>query len=118
MSRLADSNARVGLGDLTRIEDEPWVAGAPDRASAPDVAEHLPDGLRTLLGREYGDSVEPSTGQWQKVALGRSMMREDPLLLILTSPRRAWTPIPSTPSSSDTPANPSALGAGWARSRS
>jgi len=50
------------------------------------VIEALPDGLETLLGREYGDGVELSTGQWQKVALGRAMMRHDPLLLILDEP--------------------------------
>jgi ATP-binding cassette, subfamily B, bacterial len=50
------------------------------------VTEHLPEGLRTLLGHEYGDGVELSTGQWQKVALGRAMMRDDPLLLILDEP--------------------------------
>jgi ATP-binding cassette subfamily B protein len=76
----------VGLGDLPRIEDESWITGALERASATDVTEHLPDGLGTLLGREYGDGVELSTGQWQKVALGRAMMREDPLLLILDEP--------------------------------
>ena len=50
------------------------------------MVEHLPDGLETLLGREYGDGVELSTGQWQKVALGRAMMRGEPLLLILDEP--------------------------------
>jgi len=76
----------VGLGDLPRIEDESRVAGALERAGATDVIEHLPDGLRTLLGREYGDGVELSTGQWQKVALSRGMMRDEPLLLILDEP--------------------------------
>ena len=50
------------------------------------MIETLPEGLGTLLGREYGDGVELSTGQWQKVALGRAMMREEPLLLILDEP--------------------------------
>jgi ATP-binding cassette, subfamily B, bacterial len=76
----------VGLGDLPRIEDEPWVHEALARASATDVIEHLPDGLGTLLGKAYGDGVELSTGQWQKVALGRAMMRDEPLLLILDEP--------------------------------
>ena len=76
----------VGLGDLPRIADEPAVHEALLRASATDVVEHLPEGLETLLGKEYGDGVELSTGQWQKVALGRAMMRDDPLLLILDEP--------------------------------
>jgi len=76
----------VGLGELPRIEDEPWIGEALHRANAADVIEGLPDRLGTLLGREYGDGVELSTGQWQKVALSRAMMRADPLLLILDEP--------------------------------
>jgi ATP-binding cassette subfamily B protein len=76
----------VGLGDLPRIDDEPSVREALQHASATDVVTHLPGGLRTLLGKEYGDGVELSVGQWQKVALGRAMMRDEPLLLILDEP--------------------------------
>ena len=36
-----------------------------------------------------GDGLELSGGQWQKVALGRSMMRETPLLLVLDEPTAA-----------------------------
>jgi ATP-binding cassette subfamily B protein len=76
----------VGLGDLPRIEDEPSVREALARARATEVIDHLPYGLETLLGKEYGDGVELSIGQWQKVALGRAMMREEPLLMILDEP--------------------------------
>jgi ATP-binding cassette subfamily B protein len=76
----------TGLGDLPRIDDERTVSEALARAKATDVVEMLPDGLGTLLGKGYDDGVELSTGQWQKVALGRAMMRQDPLLLILDEP--------------------------------
>ena len=76
----------VGLGDLPRIHDEPSIRDAVQRAGAADVTAALPDGLATLLGTEYGDGIELSAGQWQKIALGRAMMRSDPLLLILDEP--------------------------------
>ena len=76
----------VGLGDLLRIDDDPAVREALGRASAADVIDHLPNGLGTLIGKEYGDGVELSVGQWQKIALGRAMMRDEPLVLILDEP--------------------------------
>lgn len=76
----------VGLGDLPGIGDEDWVTRALERASATDVVTPLPDGLSTQLGKEYADGIELSVGQWQKLALGRAMMREAPLLLVLDEP--------------------------------
>jgi ATP-binding cassette subfamily B protein len=76
----------VGVGDLTRIEDLDVVTGAMARAGADDVVERLPRGLDTQLGRSWDEGVELSGGQWQKLALGRAMMRQAPLLLILDEP--------------------------------
>ena len=76
----------VGLGELPRIDDEPSVWTAIHRASATDVVEPLPEGLRTLLGKDFGDGIELSVGQWQKLALARAMMRDEPRLLILDEP--------------------------------
>jgi ATP-binding cassette subfamily B protein len=49
----------------------------------------LADGLDTQLGKSWTDGTELSGGQWQKLALGRSMMRDQPLLLILDEPTSA-----------------------------
>jgi ATP-binding cassette subfamily B protein len=76
----------VGVGYLPRLDDEVAVADALDRASASDLTADLPTGLSTQLGRTFEGGVDLSGGQWQKVALGRSMMREAPLLLMLDEP--------------------------------
>lgn len=75
----------VGVGDLRQIADAPAVKEALARAGGTDLAERLPNGLDTQLGRAW-DGVELSGGQWQKLALGRAMMREMPLLLIFDEP--------------------------------
>ncbi|NUT48456.1 MAG: ABC transporter ATP-binding protein, partial [Saccharothrix sp.] len=82
----------VGLGDLPRMSSEPAVLTALDRANAAGVVDGLPDGLRTHLGKSYADGAELSGGQWQKLALGRAMMRDAPLLLVLDEPASALDP--------------------------
>ena len=75
----------VGVGD-TSVDDDADVLAALARAAAAEVVDELPTGLATQLGREFDGGVELSLGQWQKLALGRAMMRETPLLLVLDEP--------------------------------
>ena len=75
----------VGVGDLPRIEDRAAVGAALGRADATTVAEALPDGIETLVGRFVGGR-ELSGGQWQRLALARGLMREDPLVVVLDEP--------------------------------
>ncbi|PGH51981.1 ABC transporter ATP-binding protein [Streptomyces sp. Ru87] len=79
----------VGVGDLPALDDGAAVTAALGRAGAADVLDRLPDGLATPLGKSYTDGAELSGGQWQKLALGRAMMREEPLLLVLDEPTSA-----------------------------
>ncbi|MGD0247871.1 MAG: ABC transporter ATP-binding protein [Candidatus Limnocylindrales bacterium] len=79
----------VGVGDLPLADHEPAVMAALDRAHAGDVVDRLEQGLSTQLGKSYTEGTELSGGQWQKLALGRAMMREVPLVLILDEPTSA-----------------------------
>ena len=79
----------VGLGDVPRLEDAPAVSAAVDRAGAGDVVTRLTAGLATQLGPTWPGGVELSFGQWQKLALARGFMRDEPLLLILDEPTAA-----------------------------
>jgi ATP-binding cassette subfamily B protein len=79
----------VGLGDLPRLEDEPSVLAALDRAGARDLVEQFASGLETQLGSTWPGGVEISFGQWQRIALARGFMRPRPLVLILDEPTAA-----------------------------
>jgi ATP-binding cassette subfamily B protein len=81
----------IGVGDVAQLDRgddgaDAGVLAALDRAAAGDLPPALPHGLATQLGREFQGGVDLSLGQWQKVALGRAMMRTAPLLVILDEP--------------------------------
>jgi ATP-binding cassette subfamily B protein len=79
----------VGLGDVPRLDNEPAVVQAVGRAGADDVVARLTAGLDTQLGPTWPGGVEVSFGQWQKLALARGFMRDQPLLLVLDEPTAA-----------------------------
>jgi ATP-binding cassette, subfamily B, bacterial len=79
----------IGLGDLPRLDAEPALIAAADRAGARDVIETLPAGLRTQLGPTWHEGVDVSYGQWQKLALARGFMRDEPLVTALDEPTAA-----------------------------
>ena len=79
----------IGIGDLPRLDDETAVAAAVTHAGADAVIVRLPKGLDTQLGPTWPGGVEVSFGQWQKLALARGFMREQPLVLVLDEPTAA-----------------------------
>ena len=79
----------VGVGDVARLDDGPAVLAAVTRAGADDVVEHLASGLETQLGATWPQGVEVSFGQWQKLALARGFMRDQPLMIVLDEPTAA-----------------------------
>jgi ATP-binding cassette subfamily B protein len=79
----------VGVGDVPRLDDEPAVVTAVNRAGADDVIVRLTAGLETQLGPSWPEGVDVSFGQWQKLALARGFMRDEPLVLVLDEPTAA-----------------------------
>lgn len=79
-SLLAEEN--IGLGQLKYLGDQGRIRRAAYKGGAAEMIEKLPKGFRTMLGRDFEDGVELSSGEWQKIALSRAFMREAPILIL------------------------------------
>ncbi len=75
----------IGAGDLPHVEDPQAVEAAVSAAAASEVVAALPSGLESQLGPRFGGS-DLSGGHWQRLAIARAMMRNEPLLVALDEP--------------------------------
>jgi ABC-type multidrug transport system fused ATPase/permease subunit len=75
----------VGVGHLPSIDDHQVVTTAVHAARADDLVSQLPSALDTQLGPRFG-GVDLSGGQWQRLAVARAMMRNEPLLIAFDEP--------------------------------
>ena len=83
----------IGVGDVPNIENTAAVSRAAAEAGAASFLSALPRGYETQLGPYLDDGVDLSEGQWQRVALARTAMRERPLLTVLDEPTSALDPL-------------------------
>ncbi len=78
----------IAVGDIETEPDMQRVEQAARWSGADEVAANLPEGYATELTRRFEGGVELSGGEWQKVALARSFLR-DAALVILDEPTSA-----------------------------
>lgn len=74
----------IGLGDVSKNDKEAIVKAAQN-SDASEFIEKWPAKYEQQLGAGFTDAVEPSVGQWQKLALARSYYR-NPNIFILDEP--------------------------------
>jgi ATP-binding cassette subfamily B protein len=78
----------IAVGDIETEPDMQRIERAARRSGADEIAAKLPEGYATELTRRFEGGVELSGGEWQKVALARSFLR-DAALVILDEPASA-----------------------------
>jgi len=73
----------ISFGEITKPMDEKEVALAAQASSADAFIQNLPSGYDTPLMRIFEPSgVEPSIGQWQKLAIARAFYSDSDVLIL------------------------------------
>lgn len=76
---LADN---VSIGDPLRMGDETGIRAALSEVRMDRRADELPGGLSTFMSPRFPGGHDLSTGQWQRVAMARALMRDSPLVIL------------------------------------
>lgn len=64
------------------MEDQAAIWQAVRNVGLEEKVSGLPEGIDTLLGREFEDGMELSGGQWQRIALARAFLGDRPILIL------------------------------------
>jgi ATP-binding cassette subfamily B protein len=88
----ATAGGNIALGDLGTKPAQFEIEKAACSAGAHDMIMGLPRGYNTLLGKWFADGTELSGGEWQRIALARSFLRQAQIVLLdePTSSMDSW----------------------------
>jgi ATP-binding cassette subfamily B protein len=87
LDRSGDGEALDGARSLDRgpPDEEPVpvpIVAAAEKSLAASLPLGFAEGYRQMLGRRFDHGVELSGGEWQKIALARTYIRDAPVLIL------------------------------------
>lgn len=78
-----DIKSNIGIGDISRIDDLDYMDSVSQITNSKKFIENYSRGYNTKVSKEfYHDAVEPSVGQWQKLAISRAVFKNAPFLIL------------------------------------
>lgn len=86
-----DVKTNVGLSDLNKKVDMNKVIKSTKMSGAHEFVDKYPKKYKQLLKKSFPNGIDPSWGQWQKIALARAFYKDSPIL-ILDEPTSAIDP--------------------------
>lgn len=76
-------NENIAFGEIKKPMNRDEIRASAEAASADDFIQHLPNGYETALMRVFErDGIEPSIGQWQKLAIARAFYSDSDVLIL------------------------------------
>lgn len=81
----------IALSDISQIDNLNEIKQTAFLSGADSFIEALPNGYDTTLGKVLPNSIDISGGQWQRIALARSIFKKSKLI-ILDEPTAALDP--------------------------
>jgi ATP-binding cassette, subfamily B, bacterial len=87
----ATAAENIVLGDMHAGTQPELIEAAARKAEADEIIERLPQRYQNPLGKWFANGAELSTGEWQRIALARALVRHVPIL-ILDEPTSAMDP--------------------------
>lgn len=82
----------ISLGDMKQKKEDNKIQAVISKVGLSDMVKQLPNGINTALGRMSKESVDLSGGEWQKIAIARSLISPAPIK-ILDEPTSALDPL-------------------------
>jgi ATP-binding cassette subfamily B protein len=82
----------IGFGNVESRPSMERIVAAARLSGADALISSMPQGYDTVLGHQFNKGEELSTGQWQKIALARSFLR-DAHILVLDEPTCSLDPL-------------------------
>jgi ATP-binding cassette subfamily B protein len=76
------ANDNIHFGDITQKPSSKNIKKAAKLTGMDDFINSLPDGYKNPLDKEYEKGIEPSKGQWQRIALARVLFRPAPIIIL------------------------------------
>lgn len=66
----------IGYGQIEALDQDELIFKAASQAGIVDLIKNLPDSIETQLGKWFEGGYQLSGGQWQRLAIARSFMKE------------------------------------------
>lgn len=72
----------IGYGDLSRISNLEDIKSAAQMTNIDEWISKLPKGYKHPISKQINHGIEPSKGQWQRIALARALFKQSPIIIL------------------------------------